>query len=66
MNPGPRRLFGTLALLIFILVYVLVAMVVASAVLPGAGRIAEFVFYALAGLAWVPPAAAIISWTYRR
>lgn len=66
MNPGPRRLVGTIALLAFILVYVLLAMVVASVVLPGAGRVAEFLFYAVAGLAWVPPAAGIISWTYRR
>jgi hypothetical protein len=41
-------------------------MVVASAVLPGSGRVAEFLFYAVAGLAWVPLAAGIISWTYRR
>lgn len=66
MTPGPRRLIGTLALLAFILVYVLVAMVVASAVLPGSARVAEFLFYAVAGLAWVPLAAGIISWTYRR
>ena len=65
MNPGPRRLVGTILLVVFIAVYVLAAMVAASAILPGAGVVAEFIYYAVAGLAWVPPAAGIIAWMYR-
>lgn len=64
MRPGLRALVGMIALVVFIIVYVLVAMVAASIVLPGGGMIAQFVYYALAGLAWVPPAGLIISWTY--
>ena len=55
-----------IALVVFIAVYVLLAMVAASAVLPSGSMIAQFSFYAVAGLAWVPIAAAILSWTYRR
>ena len=65
MNPGWRVLVGTIGLVVFIIVYVLAAMVVAMAVLPRAGGAAQFAFYAIAGLAWVPLAGLILFWTYR-
>lgn len=65
MNPGLRALFGMIVLVAFIVVCVLVAMVVASIVLPDAGAIAQFAFYAIAGLAWVPIAGLILTLTYR-
>ena len=65
MTQSQRKLAGTVLLLAFIIVYVLLAMMVAAMVLPRAGRFAEFVYYALAGLAWVPPAGLIIRWMHR-
>ena len=65
MSPVVRKLAGTVLLVAFIIVYVLLAMVAAAAVLPRGGRIIEFGFYALAGLAWVPPAGLIISWMHK-
>ena len=65
MPSSLRKLMGTLALLALVAVYVLAAMVVAAAILPGAGRIAEFSFYAIAGLAWVPLAGLIITWMHK-
>lgn len=65
LNPGGRRLAGTILLVLFVLVYVLAAMVAASMVLPEAAPLAQFVYYAVAGLAWVPAAGLIISWTYK-
>lgn len=65
MNPGLRKFAGTLLLVGFLIVYVLLAMVAAAAVLPRAGRFLEFVYYALAGLAWVPPAGFIIRWMHK-
>lgn len=64
MNPGFRALVGTIGLVVFIAIYVLVAMVFAAVVLPNAGGLSQFAYYAIAGLAWVPVAAAILSWTY--
>ena len=64
MQPGLRPLIGTIGLVAFIVVYVLLAMVFASAVLPNAGAVAQFVFYAIAGLAWVPAAGLILAWMY--
>lgn len=65
-RPTTRALLGTMALVLFLLVYVLLATVVAGQVLPTAGRVAEFFYYATAGLAWVPVAGLIIRWMYAR
>lgn len=65
MNPGLRRLAGMLLLLAFLLAYIVAAMLVAAAVLPGAGGLSQFLYYAVAGLAWVPVAGWIISWMHR-
>ena len=65
MRPNRRRLAGTLLLLVFVFVYVILAAIVGENVLPTAGGIAAFVYYAIAGLAWVPPAGFIISWMHR-
>jgi len=60
-----RKFFGTILLLALVTVYVLVMMVVAAAVLPNAGVITAFIFYAVAGVLWVLPAAFIVSWMHR-
>lgn len=65
-RPTTRALLGTMALVLFLLVYVFVATAVADMVLPTAGRVAEFFYYAIAGLAWVPVAGLIIRWMYPR
>lgn len=64
-RPTTRALFGTMALVGFMIVYIFAAMLIGTAVLPKGGRIAEFLYYAFAGLAWVPPAGLIINWMYR-
>jgi hypothetical protein len=65
-RPTTRALLGTMALVVLLFVYVLVAMVFAALVLPTAGPVVEFLYYAVAGLAWVPFAGLIIQWMYRR
>ncbi len=66
MTPGLRALVGTIRLVVFITLYVLVAMVVAAVVLPNANGLSQFAYYAIAGLAWVPIAGLILSWTYAK
>lgn len=52
-------------LLVLITLYVLLVTALAGTVLPLAGNGNwQFLFYALAGLAWVPPAALIVSWMH--
>ena len=65
-RPTTRALLGTMLLVGFVLVYVFAAMLLAAAVLPLGHGVAEFVYYAVAGLAWVPPAGLIIRWMYPR
>lgn len=65
MRPNARRLAGTILLLLFIVAYVFVAAIVGENVLPKAGQIAQFLYYAVAGMAWVPIAGLVISWMHR-
>lgn len=64
MTPSFRTLAGTILLVLMLIVYVFLAMLVAVAVLPTAGGVVQFLYYAFAGLAWVPLAALIITWMY--
>lgn len=62
MHPRKRKLAGTIILLVFIVVYALLAMVAAIILQVNASKTVELIYYVVAGLAWVPPAAFIISW----
>jgi hypothetical protein len=64
--PSLKALAGTLMLLAFVVAYIVLAMLLAAIMLPNAGSLRQFAFYAIAGLAWVPVAGWIISWMYRR
>jgi len=57
-----RKLIGGIALVVFVSLYALTVMTVAAAKLPGTSQLTQLVFYAVAGLAWVIPAAALIAW----
>jgi hypothetical protein len=65
-RPTTRALLGTMALVVFMLAYVFAASLLALMVLPSGNRIAEFLYYAVAGLAWVPAAGLILKWMYPR
>tara|TARA_Y100000022_G_C13153243_1_gene330506 strand:+ start:22 stop:336 length:315 start_codon:yes stop_codon:yes gene_type:complete len=60
-----RKLLGLFGLLLLLFVYALIVMTIAvSGRVPQDGA-AEFFFYLITGLAWTPPAAAIIWWMQR-
>lgn len=65
-RPTSRALIGTMLLVGFMIVYIFAAMLLGTAMLPGRNRVLEFFYYAVAGLAWVPPAGLIIRWMYQR
>jgi hypothetical protein len=60
-----RKLVGTVVLLIFIIIYSLLAMMAAIVLQVNANKFTEVVYYIVAGLAWLPPAAWIIWWMQR-
>ena len=66
MTQRKRKLIGTIALLALIMVYTLLALAVAIVLqVRDANKIAELIYYVVAGLLWVVPAAWLISWMQR-
>ena len=63
MTQRKRKLIGTIALLALIMVYAMLALAVAIVLqVRDANKIAELIYYVVAGLLWVVPAACLISW----
>ena len=65
MTSRTRKLAGTIVLLVFLSVYALVAMLVAVALQVNASKTVELIYYVVAGLLWVLPAGAVITWMQR-
>lgn len=62
MTMRMRKLVGAVLLLLFLAVYALIAMLVAVALQVNGSKIAELIYYLVAGLLWVLPAAWLIKW----
>ncbi|MHA1523923.1 MAG: DUF2842 domain-containing protein [Alphaproteobacteria bacterium] len=62
MQIRARKFIGTLMLTAVVLVYALVAMLVGTVAIAHLPGWTHFIFYAIAGLAWLPLAMVIISW----
>lgn len=63
MTMRTRKLVGTILLMVMITIYALLAMVVAMILeVNTTSKLVELVYYAVAGLLWVLPAAWIIRW----
>ena len=57
-----KKFIGVFALLAILVVYTLLVMRAAVAILPSAGPVEQFLFYAVAGMAWVVPVRYLIVW----
>jgi membrane protein implicated in regulation of membrane protease activity len=57
-----RKLVGTVVLTICISLYALTAMTIGAAKLPGTAWPVQLLYFAVAGLIWVAPAALLIKW----
>ena len=62
MTNRTRKFIGAIALLVFLTVYALAAMMVAIALQVNASKLAEVLYYVIAGLAWTIPAGVIVWW----
>ncbi|HUG60768.1 MAG TPA: DUF2842 domain-containing protein [Methylomirabilota bacterium] len=60
-----KKLIGTVILLVFVPTYALFALALATVILPGTDNWTQLGYYALAGLAWVPPAGLIVYWMFK-
>ncbi len=66
MSNRQRKLIGAIVLIMLIVGYSVLAVSTAVVLqVRGAGRIAELVFYVVAGLLWTLPAGIIIKWMQR-
>lgn len=65
MTRRKRKLFGSIAMLVFVCVYALTVMVIAQGRIQDAGRVAQFVFFLTTGLAWALPVMPLIKWMER-
>lgn len=65
MTLRTRKLVGAIALLVFLAVYALAAMMVAIALQVNASKLAELIYYPVAGLLWVLPAMWLVRWMQR-
>lgn len=63
MTQRQRKLAGTVAMFALIIIYALLALAVAVLLqVRNANQFVELIFYVVAGLLWVLPAAALVSW----
>ena len=60
-----RKLIGTILILIFLIFYALIVAAIADPILRDANKVVEFLFYLIAGLAWIVPAGIVIKWMLR-
>jgi hypothetical protein len=65
MTIRTRKLIGTIALLVLVIVWSLLGMTVAQTPWLAASKLAQAIFYVVAGLGWVLPAMPLISWMSR-
>lgn len=65
MTIRTRKLVGTIVLLVLVIVWSLLGMTVAQTPWLAASKLAQAIFYIVAGLGWVLPAMPLISWMSR-
>lgn len=65
MTIRTRKFIGTLGLLGLVIVWSLTGMAIAQTPLLAASKLAQVIFYVVAGLGWVLPAMPLIAWMSR-
>jgi hypothetical protein len=65
MTLRTRKLVGAILLIAFLAVYALAAMLTAVVLQINGSKVAEIVYYPLAGLLWVLPAMWLVKWMQR-
>lgn len=65
MNVRVKKAIGTVITVIFMVIYCFAAMLLAVRLLPETSGLIQFAYYLVAGLLWVVPVAALISWMQR-
>lgn len=65
MTIRTRKLIGTVCLLCLVVVWSLLGMAVAQAPMIAASKLAQVIYYVVAGIGWILPAMPLIAWMSR-
>jgi len=65
LKPSVKKLIGVVVILIWLPLYALLAMAIGIRVLPHAGGLVQFLYYAVAGMAWIVPIGLMFPWMSR-
>lgn len=65
MRRRTRKLVGAVAMLVFVGVYALAVVAIAQGRIQDAPKLAQTLFYLIAGLAWAAPLMPLIRWMER-
>jgi hypothetical protein len=65
MNIRTRKLIGTVGLLCLVVVWSLLGMAIAQTPWIAASRLAQVIYYVVAGIGWILPAMPLIAWMAR-
>lgn len=65
MTQRTRKAIGTVLVVAFLIIYALVMMAVGGEFAAGRGILVELLFFAVAGILWLPVVMAIIRWMMR-
>lgn len=61
-----KKLIGALVILLWLPIYAMLAMAVGLRVLPHANGVEQFLYYGVAGMAWIVPIGLMLPWMSRQ
>jgi hypothetical protein len=65
MSPRIKKLIGAIVMVVWIAIYAFLAMLLGIKILPHAGGLTAFLYYAVAGLLWIIPIGLMLPWMNR-
>lgn len=65
MRRRTRKFIGAVAMLFFVCFYALAVMALAQGAIQDAGKLAQAIFYVVAGIGWIIPLMPLIKWMER-
>lgn len=66
MSPSTRKFIGTLFMVVFVLIYILIVLAIAPRILASTPGGWQWIFYIVAGLAWIIPLMPLVKWMEKR
>jgi hypothetical protein len=65
LRPHTKKFIGVLVILVWLAVFIVIAWGVGIRVLPQANGLVKFLYYAVAGMAWIVPIGLMLPWMSR-